>query len=166
MIKKRKRYVMSASLIFTAFSPTNLRGDRYEKKPILFSLVACAAFGTAYFAWQWRQGERGEVSEGQAITAFGNVDIRQVDLGFRAEGRLQQLFLEEGDFVKAGELRAILDSEPFEEEIALQKAELSSAQSEFERLQAGFGTQEIKVAQAAVVERQATLSNLRARTCR
>ena len=36
MIKKRKRYVMSASLIFTAFSPTNLRGDRYEKNQSYF----------------------------------------------------------------------------------------------------------------------------------
>jgi HlyD family secretion protein len=137
-----------------------------KRKPILFTLVACAALGAVYFAWQWRQAERGEANEGQAITAFGNVDIRQVDLGFRVEGRLQQLFFEEGDFVKAGELMAILDSEPFEEEIALQKAELSSAQSEFERLQAGFRTQEIKVAHAAVVERQVTLSNLQTELAR
>lgn len=131
-----------------------------KRRAFLFALLACASLVAANSAWQWHKSGKKVADVGQAITAFGNVDIRQVNLGFRVEGRLQQLFFEEGDSVKAGDLMAILDREPFEEEIALHDAELDSAQFEFERLQSGFRTQEIKVARATVVERQATLNNL------
>lgn len=43
------------------------------------------------------------------LVLYGNIEIRQVDLGFRTEGRLIKLFKEEGDEVKKGELLAILD---------------------------------------------------------
>lgn len=131
-----------------------------KRKSIAFALVACVALGAAYYTWQWHQTNKGEVNERQAITAFGNVDIRQVGLGFRVEGRLKQLFFDEGDFIKVGDVMATLDAEPFEEEITLRKSELATAESELERLQSGFRTQEIKVAHATVVERQVTLDNL------
>ena len=43
------------------------------------------------------------------LTLYGNIEIRQVDLGFRVEGRVKKLLKEEGDEVKKGELLAILD---------------------------------------------------------
>lgn len=43
------------------------------------------------------------------LTLYGNIEIRQVDLGFRVEGRLIKLLKEEGDEVKKGELVALLD---------------------------------------------------------
>ena len=39
------------------------------------------------------------------ITVYGNVDVRQVDLGFRVFGRVTELRYEEGDWVKGGDLR-------------------------------------------------------------
>ncbi len=131
-----------------------------NKKALLLILIICVALGAAYFTWQRHNDETGTAGEEQALTTFGNVDIRKVDLGFRVEGRLEQVYFEEGDIVNAGDLVAILDGKPFEEEIALRKAELHSSQSDLERLQAGFRTQEIKVARAVVVERQVTLNNL------
>ncbi len=44
------------------------------------------------------------------LTLFGNVEIRQVDMGFRVEGKIQNMYFEEGDYVKKGELLASLDS--------------------------------------------------------
>src|SRR5439155_21630903 len=43
------------------------------------------------------------------LKIYGNVDVRQVDLGFRLGGRVQKMFFEEGDFVSKGKLMAILD---------------------------------------------------------
>lgn len=131
-----------------------------NRKALLLILIICLALGAAYLTWQQRNAETETAGGEQILTAFGNVDIRKVDLGFRVEGRLEQVYFEEGKAVKAGELVAILDDKPFEEEIALRKAELHSTQSDLERLQSGFRTQEIKVARAAVVERQVTLNNL------
>lgn len=44
------------------------------------------------------------------LELFGNIEIRQVDLGFRVEGKLQKMFFEEGDYVKKGDLLATLEN--------------------------------------------------------
>ena len=36
------------------------------------------------------------------LVLYGNVDIRQVDLGFRVSGRVETMPFQEGDFVPAG----------------------------------------------------------------
>jgi HlyD family secretion protein len=47
------------------------------------------------------------------LILYGNIEIRQVDLGFRVAGRIQKMFLEEGDMVKEGDLLASLDDTPY-----------------------------------------------------
>jgi HlyD family secretion protein len=42
----------------------------------------------------------------------GNVDIREVNLSFRVGGRLQQVLVDEGATVKAGQILARLDDAP------------------------------------------------------
>lgn len=44
------------------------------------------------------------------LTLYGNIEIRQVDLSFRVEGKIEKMLVEEGDKVKKGELLAYLDS--------------------------------------------------------
>ena len=51
------------------------------------------------------------------LTLFGNVDVRLVDLGFRVPGRVDQLFFEEGDVVRTGQLLAILDKTPYDAQL-------------------------------------------------
>jgi HlyD family secretion protein len=74
------------------------------------------------------------------LTLFGNVDIREVDLSFRVLGRLQELLVEEGDEVCPGQLVALLDKEPFEDElreaqarVELAKISLTNAEKIFKR---------------------------------
>lgn len=74
------------------------------------------------------------------ITLYGNIEIRQVDLGFRVEGRLIKLLKEEGDEVKKGELLAVLDDIVYKakyekslEDIKLYSAQNDNAQSVFRR---------------------------------
>ena len=66
------------------------------------------------------------------LTLYGNIEIRQVDLGFRVEGRVKKLLKEEGDEVKKGELLAILDDITYRAkyEKSLQDINLYKAQSE------------------------------------
>lgn len=54
------------------------------------------------------------------IKLYGNIDIRDVSLGFRVFGRLEKMLFEEGDRVKAGEVMAVLDKRPYQD--ALQAA--------------------------------------------
>jgi HlyD family secretion protein len=51
------------------------------------------------------------------LTLYGNVDVRLVDIGFRVPGRVNQLFFEEGDVVKTGQLLAVLDQTPYNSQV-------------------------------------------------
>lgn len=58
------------------------------------------------------------------IKLYGNIDIREVDLGFRVFGRLQKLNYEEGDRVKKGEELALLDKRPYLDVMHADKADV------------------------------------------
>ncbi len=47
------------------------------------------------------------------IKTYGNVEIRQVDLSFQVSGIIKQVFVEEGDYVKEGQLLAVLDDKDY-----------------------------------------------------
>lgn len=56
------------------------------------------------------------------LILYGNVDVRQVDLGFRVLGKVQNMPFQEGDIVKAGSKLAMLDKQPFKDEVRQAKA--------------------------------------------
>ena len=56
------------------------------------------------------------------IMLYGNIEIREVNLSFRVSGRLNALYFEEGDYVKAGDVLAKLDFDTFETNLAELKA--------------------------------------------
>lgn len=58
-----------------------------------------------------------EKKEKTELTLFGNVDVRLVDIGFRVSGRVEELFFEEGDVVKTGQLLALLEKSPYDSQL-------------------------------------------------
>jgi len=83
----------------------------------------------------------------------GNVDIREVHLGFRVAGRLRSVAVDEGARVHAGDVLAELDPEPYA--IALKDAEASHAALAAHRAlyRAGYRREDIAQAQAALEAR-------------
>ncbi|HNW25333.1 MAG TPA: efflux RND transporter periplasmic adaptor subunit [Candidatus Gastranaerophilaceae bacterium] len=74
------------------------------------------------------------------LTLYGNVEIRQVDLGFRVEGKIAKMLVEEGDAVKKGQLLALLEDENYKAtyekslaDIELYRALSTNAASKYER---------------------------------
>lgn len=63
------------------------------------------------------------------IILFGNVDVRQVDIGFRVSGLITAVNFEEGDQVHAGDLIAVLDKQPFSDQVQVAKANVESIQA-------------------------------------
>jgi len=70
------------------------------------------------------------------ITLYGNVDVRQVDIGFRVAGLVEKLFFEEGDRVKEGELLTTLNITPYDDQ-------LKEAVATFENIQVSLNNAEI-----------------------
>jgi HlyD family secretion protein len=77
-----------------------------KRIPILIVVIGLAA-AAAWYAWTRSH----RPAEGM-LQLHGNVDIREVSLGFRVAGRLKEVLRDEGDEVKAGETLARLDDEP------------------------------------------------------
>jgi HlyD family secretion protein len=73
-----------------------------------------------------------------SITLFGNIDIRQVDLGFRVSGKVQSVMVEEGDVIQKGDLLAKLDPIPYEEGLSVAIADLKQKQVNFQNACAKF----------------------------
>ena len=60
------------------------------------------------------------------IVLYGNVDVRQVDLGFRVSGRLVEMPFEEGDFVAKDKLMGVLDEQPYLDRVREAQASIES----------------------------------------
>jgi len=97
-----------------------------------------------------------------ALTLYGNVDIREVELAFRVPGRLLSMQFDEGDRVEAGQTVARLDPEPYREALAVAAARVAEAEATQAKLEAGSRPEEIRRAQAQVTEGEALLANAEA----
>jgi HlyD family secretion protein len=126
---------------------------------VLLVLGLLAAGGVAVWALdpQARLGLGAE--RNGPLTLYGNVDIRQVELGFRVPGRIETVAFEEGDRVAPHDLLARLDARPYEDDLRLAAAEVARAEAELAKLEAGTRPAEIEQARALVAEREASLAN-------
>jgi HlyD family secretion protein len=93
------------------------------------------------------------------VTLYGNVDIRQVELGFRVAGRIKTMALEEGQTVRAGTLMATLDARAFGDDVHLAEAEVAAQDANVRKLLAGSRPAEIARASATVDEAAAAAQN-------
>ncbi len=98
-------------------------------------------------------------SSGPDGQLYGNVEIREVDLAFNAEGRVEHMVLQEGDKVKAGALLATLDDATYANMLALTLAKRDAAKAQLDLLLAGSRQEEIDQARAALAAAQANLAN-------
>jgi hypothetical protein len=126
------------------------------KRRILIAVIVALLAGTGYAVWHFNNKEE---ENGKRLTLYGNVDIREVNLGFRVGGRVAQMRFEEGDSVHAGDVMAVLDKAPFQHDLALALAQLETRRANYQKMQAGTRPEDIAQARARVAEQEATLKN-------
>jgi len=93
------------------------------------------------------------------LTLYGNVDIRQVQLGLRVGGRIAEMIVDEGDRIEAGQVLARLDAQPYEDAVRAAEAQVASQAATLAKLEAGPREAEIAQARAQLAERTADLEN-------
>jgi RND family efflux transporter, MFP subunit len=94
-----------------------------KKKMLLLLIIAALGAGIYYY----HQGKNGRPKAG--LTLYGNVDIRELNLGFRVAGRLELMHLEEGDRVSPGQVLAGLDQAPFKDDLAVRAAQVRETEA-------------------------------------
>jgi HlyD family secretion protein len=98
------------------------------------------------------------------ITESGTVvPIQTVNLSPKTSGRIAQLYVEQGDKVKSGEVIARMESRDIEAQRVQAKANIAQAQARLKELQVGNRPEEIAQAQATVVQNQAQVADAQAR---
>jgi HlyD family secretion protein len=93
------------------------------------------------------------------LILHGNVDIRQVNLGFRVSGRLKEMKVEEGDVVQTGDVIAVLDDGPYQDQVRLAEAQVAQAQANYAKMVNGFRKEEIEQARAQLAQAKANYDN-------
>lgn len=132
-----------------------------KRRAVLILLVLAAAGGGA---WYWFYG-RGNGSPNRILVS-GNLELTQVDLSFKTAGRMTELAVREGQFVKKGDLIAKLDSAQLEQQLLRDQAAVASAQSSLQQLQTSIEYQaatidsDISTRRAELAQAQARLDDL------
>lgn len=93
-----------------------------KKRRFLFlasALLLTGILAVVFFLWE-------KTAYPKRLTLYGNIDLRQVDLGFRVFGKLQTMHFEEGDIVHKGELLATLDNTPYQLILRENKAKVNA----------------------------------------
>lgn len=98
----------------------------------------------------------------ERLVLSGNVDIRQVDLGFRVMGRIAAIPFEEGAHVPAGAILARLDAAPYEAAAATTRSQVGVAGAQLLKVRNGNRKQDIAEARARLTESQALLARAKA----
>ncbi len=95
------------------------KGDMMKKRifVLIFIIVLTAGGWIYYRQYQNHTAEK-------EITLYGNVDIREVDIGFQVNGIIQKMNFEEGEVVKKGDILAELNPKDYQENYLQSGAEI------------------------------------------
>lgn len=99
------------------------------------------------------------ISDHGILVLYGNVDIRQVNLGFQIPGRIIKMPYEEGDTVQLGQVIAQMDATPYQEALLLNQAQLAVQAANLKKLLVGTRVEQIAQLKANVDEQEANLAN-------
>ena len=119
---------------------------------ILGALIVLGAAG--YYAWQ--RSKDGQLPEGIA-SGNGRIEAVEIDVSTKAAGRIKEILVGEGDFVKTGDVLARMDTTQLE-------AQRRQAEAQLQRAEIGVDTAntlivqreaERTAAEAVVTQRQA-----------
>jgi multidrug resistance efflux pump len=141
-----------------------------RKRIVLLVIALVVLAGTAagfYFfqnpsAWQstLTQLDLAETTD-EGLTASGFIEAEEVDVAPQLGGRLDQLFVEEGDDIEAGTLLVRIDGTLLEAQIASARAGVAIAEAQLAQVQAGARPQQIRQAEAALAQAEAARNGAR-----
>ena len=101
-----------------------------KKIILLFFLLAAAAAG-GYYLWSERFAHKNE----NQLPVSGNIELTQVDISFKVPGKLVELAVDEGTFVKKGMVIARIDRDQVEQQRSRDEASVAASSSQYQQME-------------------------------
>ncbi len=120
--------------------------------PILILLIAAAA--AAYYFYL-RNG--GDDQPRSRLTLSGNIEAHESLVGFKVQGRIAELPVQEGQWIEKGALLARLDDRDLRQQVAMEAATVRVREANLQLALAGPRSEEIEMAEQAVADAEADL---------
>lgn len=115
-----------------------------RRLPILLVLAAALA-GGYYFYLRPRWTNKSD--DVKVLKLSGNVETHESVVGFKVQGRIVELPVEEGQWVEQGTLLAKLDNDDYRQQVAMDEASVGVQRSQLELGLAGSRPQQLRVAE-------------------
>ncbi len=119
--------------------------------PLLILVIVAAAVIVFYSRWTAHK------PPGNILTISGNIETHESLVGFKVQGRIRELPVQEGQFVREGDLLARLDTGDYVQQVRIDEASVRSQEANLALALAGTRSQEIKAAEAALFDAKADL---------
>lgn len=131
---------------------------RWGKRGLVTAAVVLLA-GVTWWGLQRKEAPTGLVS------GNGRIEATEIDSATRIAGRLEDVLVDEGDFVEPGQVLARMDTDTLEAELAQAEAQHRRAENALEtaRVMVALRESELTAAEAVVDQRQAELEAARKR---
>jgi HlyD family secretion protein len=121
--------------------------------PIVILLTASAAIWYLLY-------ERTEQTPENELTVYGSIDVRLVNLGFDASGRIAEMTATEGAVVEAGDVLARLDTRRLELARDAAVAKATTQRERVRELEAGARPEELRKLEAELAVAKTNAANL------
>ena len=89
-----------------------------------------------------------------ALVLSGTIEVTEVDIGFKTPGRIARLLAEEGHRVKKGDRLAVLDSAELRSIVEQNRANIRSAEAEFEKARKDYDRYRTLAQDGAITSQQ------------
>lgn len=133
-----------------------------NSKRWLLIALAVAACGVGYFGWKSLQPQK--LPDG-FVSSNGRVEAVEIDIATKAAGRLEEMLVDEGDFVTVDQVLARMDTDVLNAQLGEAEADLRRAKTAVETARSGVKQRESEKAAgvAVIAQRKAELDLARKR---
>src|SRR6185437_9912949 len=133
---------------------SGVQGAKAMKRLIPIVILAAVVAAVIYFYPRWNR----KAAPSNEITLSGNIEAHESLIGFKVQGRIAALPVQEGQQVEQGAVLARLEDADFRQRVAIDQAAVAVRESNLALTTAGTREQEVKVAQQAVADAGAELA--------
>jgi HlyD family secretion protein len=123
------------------------------KRTVLIILGALAVMAGGYLYARTAANQAADIT----LRISGNIEAHESVVGFKVQGRIVELPVQEGIYVKQGDLLARLDNDDYRQQVRMDEATVGTREAELELAVAGSRVQEIQAAKQTLIDAQADL---------